>query len=105
MNIRDLRKQKGLTLKELGAKVGCSESSMSQYETGRRKPDYKTLLKIAEELGADVDFLLTGETSPRPPISVDDIKLALWDGEQGMTDEQYQEIKDFADYLKMKNKP
>ena len=66
MNIREMRKRKGLTLKELGRRVGCSESAMSQYETGKRSPDYETLLKIAEELDTDVVFLLTGSSQQTP---------------------------------------
>ena len=62
MHIREKRKEKGLTLKELGIRIGCSESAMSQYETGKRNPDYETLLKIAEELDTSVAYLLTGST-------------------------------------------
>ena len=108
MNIREKRKEKGITMKELGALVGCSESAISQYETGKRSPDYETLLKLAEELDTSVNYLLTGiEDSPaatRTSVSDDEIKLALWNGEQGMTDEQFEEIKNFANFIKMRNK-
>lgn len=69
--LKRLRKLKKLTQKELGLRVGCSESAISQYESGKRSPDYETLLKMAEELDTSANYLLTGEdggtASPIPP--------------------------------------
>lgn len=59
--LKRLRKLKKLTQKELGLRVGCSESAISQYESGKRSPDYETLLKMAEELDTSANYLLTGE--------------------------------------------
>lgn len=58
LRIREIRKKCGLTLKELAARIGCGESSLSQYETGKRQPDYETLLKISDYFGVSVDYLL-----------------------------------------------
>lgn len=67
--LKRLRKQKNLTQKELGLRIGCSESAISQYESGKRSPDYETLLKMAEELETSANYLLTGEedVSSFPP--------------------------------------
>lgn len=56
--IREARKRKGLTMKELGNRLGLAESTISQYETGKREPDNETLLKIGEILGVSVGYLL-----------------------------------------------
>lgn len=58
--LRELRKEKGISLKELGAEIGVAESTMSLYENGKRQPDYETLLKLAEYFGVSVDYLLRG---------------------------------------------
>ena len=58
MRLREIRKLSGLTMKELGIRIGVSESAISQYETGKRQPDYETLLKIADYFGVSVDYLL-----------------------------------------------
>ena len=42
--LKELRKRKGISLKELGSIVGVAESTMSLYENGKRQPDYETLL-------------------------------------------------------------
>ncbi len=59
--LRELRKKNGFTMKELGVEIGVAESTISQYETGKRQPDYETLLKLAEFFGVSTDTLLRGE--------------------------------------------
>lgn len=56
--IREYRTRLGLTMKELGDKVGVSEGAISLYELGKRKPNYEMLLKLSEALGTDVNHLL-----------------------------------------------
>lgn len=57
-----------MTMKELGAVVGLAESTISQYETGKRQPDNETLLKLGEYFNTSVDYLLgstrTNENAP-----------------------------------------
>lgn len=65
--LRELRKSKGISLKELGAIVGVAESTMSLYESGKRQPDYETLLKLAEYYGVTVDYLLRGSEEEQLP--------------------------------------
>lgn len=65
--LKELRKDKGISLKELGTVVGVAESTMSLYENGKRQPDYETLLKLAEYFGVTVDYLLRGSEEERLP--------------------------------------
>ena len=58
VRIREARKEKALTMKELAQKVGVVEIAISMYETGKREPDYSTLVKIADVLNVSTDFLL-----------------------------------------------
>ena len=53
--IKAARMKAGLTQKELGTKLGVSESFIAQYETDKRNPKKETLEKIADAL--DVHFL------------------------------------------------
>lgn len=56
--IKLLRKERGMTLKQLGEILKLGESTMSMYESGKRNPDYNTLRTIAEIFGCSTDFLL-----------------------------------------------
>lgn len=53
--IKAARVKAGLTQKELGTKLGVSESFIAQYETDKRNPKKETIVKIADALG--VHFL------------------------------------------------
>lgn len=59
--IRELRRQRGITMRQLGEVVDLAESTISQYETGKREPDNETLLKISEYFGVTVGYLLGAE--------------------------------------------
>jgi len=56
--IREYRKRAGMTMKELGDRVGCSEAAISLYELGKREAPYEILLQISEVLDTDVNHLL-----------------------------------------------
>jgi transcriptional regulator with XRE-family HTH domain len=61
-NIRNQRTAVGMTMKELGEKVGLSESSISKYETGDIKSlDLNLLKKIAAALSCDANDLTKWE--------------------------------------------
>lgn len=65
--IRELRKQRGITMKQLGEVVGLAESTISHYETGRRQLDNETLLKLSEYFGVTVGYLLGVEAQIENP--------------------------------------
>ena len=56
--LRELRKLQGLSMKELGVKLGLAECTISLYESGKREPDNATLVRIADFFGVTVDYLL-----------------------------------------------
>lgn len=57
-NIRKIRKNKKLTLKELGLKVELSEQAVGQYERGDRTPSIEILNRIAIALDISINDLL-----------------------------------------------
>lgn len=77
-----LRAQRGLTQRELAAKVGIAWSMISKYESGQSKPRLKTLLKLADALYVPVDRL-NGDDP------VDTYQLEL-------TPEQHERLEGFA---------
>jgi transcriptional regulator with XRE-family HTH domain len=56
--IRAFRKLKGYTQLELADQMGVSISILGSIERGMRKPDPKTLKRIAEVLGIELEELL-----------------------------------------------
>lgn len=68
MKLRELRKAKGMTMKELGDVIGVAESTISQYETGKREPDFETMLRLGEFFSVSVDYLMRGDNTPGAPV-------------------------------------
>lgn len=64
-NIRQRRIQKNMTQEDLAARIHATRQTVSNYETGRSRPDVDTLPLLAEALECDVEQLLSGETAPR----------------------------------------
>lgn len=65
-HIKELRKKKGLTLRELSKKIGISISFLSDIENSRSKPSLQKLEAIAKGLDVTVSYLL-GEDNAQMP--------------------------------------
>lgn len=63
--IMTLRKEKGLTQEQLGAKLGVSGKSVSKWERGVNAPDIAILEKLSNELNVSINELLKGEISDK----------------------------------------
>ena len=51
MNLRDIRKEKGMTQEELALEVGVGQSQIARYEANERAPKPAVAQKIAAVLG------------------------------------------------------
>lgn len=75
--IRIIRKQKHLSMRQLGEMVGVTEGAISHYETGRRTPPIDVLRRIADALGVTVDDLLGTHSEPVPANEAPALASAL----------------------------
>jgi len=63
--LHKIRKDKGLSQKELANKLGYKQSgSISNIENDKTPPDIQVLQNIANVLPVDLHWLITGEVSP-----------------------------------------
>jgi transcriptional regulator with XRE-family HTH domain len=65
--VRALRRERGLTLKALGARAGLSHPFLSQLERGLARPSLGSIERIAGALGIPVADLWTESAPPAPP--------------------------------------
>ena len=68
-NIRDLRSRKNMTQDELAEQLFVTRQTVSNYETGKSRPDVEMLARIAELLETDVNALIYG---PAPDAKKDE---------------------------------
>ncbi len=59
--ISTIRKEKGLTQKQLAEKLDISEKTVSKWERGSGLPDVSLMLPLCKVLEIDVNELLSGE--------------------------------------------
>lgn len=64
MRLELLRKQKKYTHQDMAAKLGITRQAYSNYENGKREPDYDMLEKIADLFGVNTDYLLGRSNDP-----------------------------------------
>ena len=56
--LKDLRRSKGVTQKQLAIDINASERGIQNYELSERKPACDHLIKLADYFNVSVDYLL-----------------------------------------------
>ena len=57
-NLKRLRVNQNLTQDDFAKKINITKAAISNYENGRRLPDYETLELIADYFNVNIDFLM-----------------------------------------------
>lgn len=57
LRIKDICREKGITLNTLAERIGVSQPSISGLATGKQKPSFDTLEKLAQALDVPVSAL------------------------------------------------
>ncbi len=98
LRIEALCKSHSMNITEMCKKCSIPRASLTDFKMGRIKSlSASTLQKIAEHFSVSVEYLLSGE-APNPDSF--NLKIALFGGEGGVTDEMLEEVMRFAAYVK-----
>ena len=82
--------------------IGLNRSAVAKWKAGG-KPNGTTAAKLAEYLGVTTDYLLCGTPGKdRNAVTDDDIKFALFGGDGEITDAMYEEVKQFAAFVRQR---
>ena len=95
-NLKIARERKGISQKDMAESIGVAKSTYSLYESGNREPNVQTIKKIADVLSVSADELLGVNEEP---LTI----AAHFDGDE-YTEEELDEIKQFAQFVKTKRK-
>ena len=68
--LKDLRKEAGLTQKEIAGYLGCSQQLYSNYEQGCRRLPVKHLILLAEYYNVSADYILGIDQKSEPAIKI-----------------------------------
>lgn len=102
--LRQLREQNGYqTQQSLADALGVAQSTVANWEAGRREPNHETTLRLADFFRVSVDYLM-GRTEEPPDTGDADgaLKAALWGGDADLTEEEMEElwadVREYAAY-------
>ncbi|MFL0198334.1 helix-turn-helix domain-containing protein [Clostridium sp. WILCCON 0269] len=117
--MKELRKEKNITLQELANVLNTTKSTLSRYENNLRIPNADFINLLAKYFNVTVDYLLgnsDNRTNPNPKedtpyekisklVKENEIKTlaAHFDGED-ITDDDVEDIKNFIEFVIQKRK-
>lgn len=77
-NLKRIRREKGLTQKQLAVKASVAHSAIGYYEQGRKiSPTYSTIESLAEALDCTMADLLGAQTSTETPEETAEIEITV----------------------------
>ena len=95
-NLKAARERRGLSQKEMSERIGVAKSTYSLYESGNREPNVQTIKRISDTLNVSADELLG--------IEEETSTLAAHFTGDEYTEDELDEIKKFAEFVKNKRK-
>lgn len=74
--IIELRSQVGLSQNQLAKEMEVSRQAVSKWETDQSMPDSMKMIRLAEILDTDIDYLTTGRRNftRRPPVVISSVE-------------------------------
>ena len=93
IRLKELRKQKRWSQKEMAAKVEIRFQQLNKYESGLNLPPAEMLIKLADALATTVDYLLTGNETEDNPLASNRLFKRFRAVEQFNDDDQEAVIK------------
>ena len=75
--IAELRKEQNISQGQLASALELSRQAVSKWENDQSIPDALNMIRLAEILDTDIEYLSTGRRSfgRRPPVVITDVKV------------------------------
>ena len=98
--IKQLRKQKGLTQKEMAEAVGVGVSNVAMWESGKRTPSFKLLNDLSDLFDTSIDYILgTSDDDRSPKLNDAQVEqLGTWEIQSELIDilRQYLQLDEYG---------
>jgi transcriptional regulator with XRE-family HTH domain len=102
--LKELCKKRGTSVTAMSKKLGLSSGNVTNWKNGRN-PKTEIIIKIANYLGVSVEYLMgnnESNNSTKTKISEEDIKVALFGGDDADADKKFEDVKRYIDFLNSK---
>lgn len=96
------RRELKLTQTELAKEANLTPAAISQFESGTRKPSFKTLSSLSDALRVTTDYLLGKSEKNYNDLLADPKVNAMLKGMMKFTEKDKDILYEFYEFLKMK---
>ncbi len=102
--LRSLRQERGFaSQQDLADALGVAQSTVANWEGGRREPNYALTVKLADLFRVTLDYLLGRSDEPNGGVVTDQqVRSAVWGARSGLTDEVenelWEDVQEYARY-------
>ncbi len=97
--IEQLCKENNISVTQLCRELSITRSCLSELNKGRSETlSARNTQKIAERFGVSVKYLTEGGSRDID----DELKFALWGGAEGVTEEMFEEVRQYARMVKLR---
>ena len=101
---KQLCNEVGKTPTGVGKELGIDRATVSYWKSGS-VPKHEKITKIANYFNVSVDYLSGRSENRQYGINGDSIaKVALFGGDTNVTEEMWEEVKQYAEFIKQKQK-
>lgn len=103
--LRALREEQGFPSQQaLADALGVAQSTVANWECGRREPNYETTRKLADLFQVTVDYLMGRSDDPHGGVVSDGaLRAALWGGDMDLSEPEMEELwEDVQEYARYK---
>ncbi|MGN1133724.1 MAG: helix-turn-helix domain-containing protein [Oscillospiraceae bacterium] len=105
--IEGLCLENNITITQMCRDLKINRSSLSELKQGRAKSlSADKVVKIAKYFGVPAEYITDGQSDSSAfsvgKVSDEEIKFALFNGSEGITDEMFDEVKQFAEMVKLR---
>ena len=96
------RRELELTQTELAKVANLTPAAISQFESGARKPSFKTLSSLSDALKVTTDYLLGKTEKSYGDLLADPKMSAMFRGMMEFTEKDKETLYEFYEFLKTK---
>ena len=100
--IKMRRRELKLTQTELAKEANLTPAAISQFESGTRKPSFKTLSNLSDALKVTTDYLLGKAEKNYNDLLADPKVNAMFKGMMKFTEKDKETLYEFYEFLKNK---
>lgn len=97
--LRKIRNESHISQIALAEALSISQQAVAKWESGKSTPNPETVKRIANIMHVSTDYLLGNDT-----LSDSQIINKIWGDEFEPTKEMWQELYDYAEYIKFKHR-